>query len=77
VGPGDRRPAQPPAERLHRAAAAGRGPGADRALAAGLDADDALVIFPEGGNFTPERWVRAIARLRRLSLHKMAARASA
>jgi 1-acyl-sn-glycerol-3-phosphate acyltransferase len=45
------------------------------ALAADLDADDALVIFPEGGNFTPERWIRAIARLRRMGLHKMAARA--
>lgn len=44
-------------------------------LAAGLDGDDALVIFPEGGNFTPERRDRAIARLRRLGLHRMAERA--
>jgi 1-acyl-sn-glycerol-3-phosphate acyltransferase len=32
-------------------------------LAAGMDADDALVLFPEGGNFTPGRHERAIARL--------------
>jgi len=34
------------------------------------------VIFPEGGNFTPYRWKRAIARLHRLGLHQMARRAS-
>jgi hypothetical protein len=34
-------------------------------LAAGLDAGGALVIFPEGGNWTPLRWRRAIERLRR------------
>ncbi|WP_110180867.1 1-acyl-sn-glycerol-3-phosphate acyltransferase [Nocardioides solisilvae] len=45
------------------------------ALARGLDADDAFVIFPEGGNFTPERRERAIARLHRLGLHGMAERA--
>jgi 1-acyl-sn-glycerol-3-phosphate acyltransferase len=56
-------------------------PGGDAAeaqiaeLAKGLDGDDALVIFPEGGNFTPERWERGIARLRRLGLHAMARRA--
>jgi 1-acyl-sn-glycerol-3-phosphate acyltransferase len=44
-------------------------------LAVGLDSDDALVIFPEGGNFTPERWQRAIDRLRRLGLPTMARRA--
>ena len=36
------------------------------ALATGLDENDAFVIFPEGGNFTPERRQRAIDRLRRL-----------
>jgi 1-acyl-sn-glycerol-3-phosphate acyltransferase len=46
------------------------------ALATGLDSDDAFVIFPEGGNFTPYRWERAIARLHRLGLHQMARRAS-
>jgi 1-acyl-sn-glycerol-3-phosphate acyltransferase len=33
-------------------------------LATGLDDNDAFVIFPEGGNFTPRRRVRAIAGLR-------------
>jgi len=33
-------------------------------LATGLDDNDAFVIFPEGGNFTPRRRLSAIARLR-------------
>jgi 1-acyl-sn-glycerol-3-phosphate acyltransferase len=45
-------------------------------LASGLGVDGALVIFPEGGNFTPERWKRAIERLRRLGLPRMARRAA-
>lgn len=45
------------------------------ALAEGLDGNDALVIFPEGGNFTPRRRTRAIARLRSLGLHRLARRA--
>ncbi|MDN4161187.1 1-acyl-sn-glycerol-3-phosphate acyltransferase [Nocardioides abyssi] len=45
------------------------------ALATGLDENDAFVIFPEGGNFTPKRRARAIERLRRLGLHAMADRA--
>ncbi len=32
-------------------------------LAAGLDQHGALVIFPEGGNWTPSRWLRGIGRL--------------
>jgi 1-acyl-sn-glycerol-3-phosphate acyltransferase len=44
-------------------------------LASHLDANDALVIFPEGGNFTPARRRRAIDRLRRLGFHKSAAHA--
>jgi 1-acyl-sn-glycerol-3-phosphate acyltransferase len=44
-------------------------------LATDLDSNDALVIFPEGGNFTPERWRRAVARLRRMGLATMARRA--
>ena len=44
-------------------------------LARNLDANDAFVIFPEGGNFTPERRERAIARLHHLGMHKMAKRA--
>ncbi len=34
------------------------------------------MIFPEGGNFTPARRERAIARLHRLGLHRMAQRAT-
>ena len=34
-------------------------------LAAGMGEQDALVLFPEGGNFTPGRRLRAIGRLRR------------
>lgn len=44
-------------------------------LAAGLDDDDAFVLFPEGGNFTPRRRLRAIARLRALGYDLMALRA--
>lgn len=44
-------------------------------LARGLDENDAFVIFPEGGNFTPERRQRAIERLRRHGMDDMAARA--
>jgi 1-acyl-sn-glycerol-3-phosphate acyltransferase len=46
------------------------------ALATGLDSNDAFVIFPEGGNFTPRRRQRAIERLHRLGLHTMAERAA-
>lgn len=44
-------------------------------LASQLDSNDAFVIFPEGGNFTPQRRERAIASLRRLGLERMAVRA--
>lgn len=44
-------------------------------LAAGLDQNDAFVIFPEGGNFTPQRRTRAIESLRERGFHEMAARA--
>jgi 1-acyl-sn-glycerol-3-phosphate acyltransferase len=44
-------------------------------LASGLDENDAFVIFPEGGNFTEQRRERAITRLHKLGLHKMAERA--
>lgn len=46
-------------------------------LARGLDEDDAFVIFPEGGNFTPQRREKAIHRLRSLGLERMAERAEA
>jgi 1-acyl-sn-glycerol-3-phosphate acyltransferase len=45
------------------------------ALASNLDENDAFVIFPEGGNFTPKRRERAINRLRRLGMERMARRA--
>ena len=44
-------------------------------LARNLDANDAFVIFPEGGNFTPARREKAIAKLRSLGLERMAQRA--
>ena len=44
-------------------------------LASGLDNAGALVIFPEGGNWTPGRWERAIQRLERLGRRDLAARA--
>ena len=44
-------------------------------LARGLDDNDAFVIFPEGGNFTPARRERGIEKLRSLGLHAMAERA--
>lgn len=48
-----------------------------RHLATGLDDDDVFVIFPEGGNFTPGRRLRAIEWLRARGLERMAARAEA
>ncbi len=42
-------------------------------LARNLDENDAFVIFPEGGNFTPQRRERAIGRLNKLGMHRMAA----
>jgi 1-acyl-sn-glycerol-3-phosphate acyltransferase len=48
-----------------------------RRLAAGLGPDSALVIFPEGGNWTPLRWRRAIDRLRRRGQGELADRAAA
>jgi 1-acyl-sn-glycerol-3-phosphate acyltransferase len=44
-------------------------------LADGLDENDAFVIFPEGGNFTPRRRTRAIERLRTRGFDRMAERA--
>ncbi|GAA4078223.1 1-acyl-sn-glycerol-3-phosphate acyltransferase [Nonomuraea soli] len=46
-----------------------------RRLAAGMDADDALVIFPEGGNFTPRRKRAAVQRLEERGLSAEAKRA--
>ena len=44
------------------------GPSVVGQLAHGLGTEDALLIFPEGGNFTPGRRRRAIDRLRRKGL---------
>jgi 1-acyl-sn-glycerol-3-phosphate acyltransferase len=44
-------------------------------LARGLDQTGALVLFPEGGNWTPGRWQRAIRRLERKGRGDLAARA--
>jgi 1-acyl-sn-glycerol-3-phosphate acyltransferase len=44
-------------------------------LAHGLDENDAFVIFPEGGNFTPARRRRGIERLHKMGLERMAQRA--
>jgi 1-acyl-sn-glycerol-3-phosphate acyltransferase len=46
-----------------------------RQLATGMGPGDALVVFPEGGNFTSDRRDRAIARLRRRGLRESANRA--
>lgn len=46
-------------------------------LARRLDGNDALVLFPEGGNFTARRRARAITRLRRKGHLADAARAEA
>jgi 1-acyl-sn-glycerol-3-phosphate acyltransferase len=48
-----------------------------RRLAAGMGPRNALVIFPEGGNWTPLRWRRAIERLRRRGRPDLADRAAA
>jgi 1-acyl-sn-glycerol-3-phosphate acyltransferase len=46
-------------------------------LATTLDGDDALVIFPEGGNFTERRRLAGIRRLREGGLEEMARRSEA
>src|SRR5689334_1206489 len=68
---------------LHRAAHAGKVAGSRqhteqiRRLAAGMTPLSALVIFPEGGNWTPLRWQRAADRLRRAGRPDLAERARA
>jgi 1-acyl-sn-glycerol-3-phosphate acyltransferase len=46
-------------------------------LARGLGEEDALLIFPEGANFTPQRRTRAIQRLRDRGLRSAVRRAEA
>jgi Acyltransferase len=48
-----------------------------RRLAVGLDNQGALVLFPEGGNWTPLRWRRTVDRLRRQGDDNLAERAVA
>jgi len=48
-----------------------------RRLAVSLDGGAALAIFPEGGNWTPHRWRRAVDRLRRGGRPDLAERAAA
>ncbi len=51
------------------------GPEVVAAVARGLGDEDALLIFPEGGNVTPQRRERAIASLRRKGMRTRAERA--
>lgn len=53
----------------------GSGQHAIRRLARGLGHDDTLVMFPEGGNYTPRRHRRAIRHLAKAGYHGDAARA--
>jgi hypothetical protein len=46
-------------------------------LAAGMGPDDALVLFPEGGNFTPARHARAVAKLAEIGRGDLSERAAA
>lgn len=46
-------------------------------LAAGLDGNDALLLFPEGGNWTPKRHRRAVRRLWRAGRRRAARAAEA
>ena len=68
---------------LRRTAKAGKAAGSRqhteqiRRLAAGMSQRSALVVFPEGGNWTPLRWRRAIDRLRRGGRPDLAERAAA
>jgi 1-acyl-sn-glycerol-3-phosphate acyltransferase len=47
-----------------------------RRLASGLGPSGALVIFPEGGNFTPSRWRGGVVRLVEARRYREAARAA-
>lgn len=46
-----------------------------RSLAASMSAGDALLLFPEGGNFSWPRWRRAMARLEETGAYRLARRA--
>lgn len=59
-----------------RSAGGPRPADAIRSLASTMTSRDALVIFPEGGNFTPQRRLRAIDRIRAGGDEAAAARAA-
>jgi 1-acyl-sn-glycerol-3-phosphate acyltransferase len=60
---------------VRRDAPRGTGTRAIDGLAAGLGPDDALVLFPEGRNFTPHRRLHSIAKLEELGQHDEAEQA--
>jgi len=60
----------------HRQAGEGRFTSLVTRLAADLGDQDALVIFPEGGNWTPRRWRRGIHRLQAAGRDDLARRAA-
>ena len=69
---------------MHEEQRVASGPGAGDAaveaiggLASDLGEEDALLIFPEGGNFTPRRRISAIRRLRDRGLVRAVRRAEA
>lgn len=45
-------------------------------MCASMDDDSVLIIFPEGGNWTPRRWTEAIDRLEERGMHDRAERAA-
>ena len=61
-----------PSHFLDPRAPAGSGTRAVTAMASRLDPGDALVVFPEGRNFTPERRLHSITRLDELGDHQAA-----
>jgi 1-acyl-sn-glycerol-3-phosphate acyltransferase len=58
-----------PSHFVHRGAPPGTGTAAVAALASDLGPGDALVLFPEGRNFTPARRTRSIAKLEEDGAH--------
>jgi 1-acyl-sn-glycerol-3-phosphate acyltransferase len=59
-----------------RSGEGGKAPARMAALAEGMLPDDAILLFPEGGNWTPRRHLRAIIRLRRAGRSQAAADAA-
>lgn len=64
-----------PAHFVDTGAPRGASTAAIRALAAGLGDDGALVLFPEGRNYTPHRRLRSIAKLEEQGRHAEAEQA--